>query len=80
MSDKVKRLRDIEESMAMPDRQRLMIMRTTDLAVATVLREGWADVKEAHGVTEMIARRVFYHYKAQKELKKQIGLSPSFVV
>jgi hypothetical protein len=73
--DPIQRLRDIEEAIAMTDRQRLLVMGTTGLAVETVLRQSWGEIKEALAITEMITRRMFNHCKAQKELKKQIGLS-----
>lgn len=75
VTDPVQRLRDVEEAIAMPDRQRLLVMQTTGLAVTTILRESWSEIKDANAVTEAIARRMFFYCKAQKELKKQVGLS-----
>ena len=74
MNEPLHKLRDIEESIALTDRQRLLVLRTTELAVATVLRESWEELKQGRAVTEMIARRMFNHYRSQQQLKSQIGL------
>lgn len=71
----VQMLEAIEKSIALTDRQRLLVLQTTDLAVATVLREHWPEVRNSHAVTAMIARRMFNHYSSQRELKNQIALS-----
>lgn len=68
-------LEAIERSIALTDRQRLLVLQTTDLAVATVLREHWSEIRESHAVTLMIARRMFNYYSSQKELKNEISLS-----
>jgi hypothetical protein len=68
------KLRNIEDSIALTDRQRLLVIKTTELAVATVLRESWEDLKQDRAVTEMIARRMFNHYQSQQLLKSHIGL------
>lgn len=68
-------LEQIESSIALTDRQRLLVLQTTDLAVATVLREQWPEIAKSHGVTSMIARRMFNHYRSQKQLKKEIALT-----
>ena len=75
MAKGIERLRNIEESIAMTDRQRLMVMQTTELAVTTIFRENWEEISQTNAVTEMIVRRMFNHYFAQKELKRQIELS-----
>lgn len=77
MRDSIQKLRDVEEAIAISDRQRLLAMRTTELAVATVMRESWDELKATHAVSEMVARRMFNQYRAQKELKRLIGLSIS---
>ena len=39
------------------------------------MREDGEQIGRVRAVTEMVARRMFYHYKAQKALKAQIALS-----
>jgi capsid protein len=68
-------LEAIEGSIALTDRQRLLVLQTTDLAVTTVLREQWPEIRKSCDVTVMIARRMFNHYSFQKQLKKDISLS-----
>jgi hypothetical protein len=68
-------LEAIEESIALTDRQRLLVLRTTDLAVMQVIRDSWPELKSSSVITRMVARRMFNHYKTQIDLKKQISLS-----
>ena len=69
------RLLQIEGSIAMPDRQRVMILDTSYLALQTVLREHWMDLRQRYAISEMIARRMFYYYQTQKQLKKVLQVS-----
>lgn len=75
LSDAVQMLQAIEKSIALTDRQRLLVLQTTDLALATVVRENWPEIRASHAVTSMIARRMFNHYSVQKQLKNEISLS-----
>jgi hypothetical protein len=75
LSKPLETLRAIEESIALTDSQRLLILQTTDLAVATVVRENWPELRVSYALTAMIARRMFNHYKAQKKLKSEISLA-----
>lgn len=69
------RLLQIEDSIAIPDRQRLMILDTSYLALQTLIREHWKDLKQIYAISEMIARRMFYYYRTQKQLKKVFQIS-----
>ena len=73
--DFIKKLREVEASIARTDHKRLQILRTTETKVESVLQENWDEIAKAHGISEMVARRMFYHSRFQKELKEQIGLS-----
>ena len=71
----VERLKVLEEAIAQPDRRRLAVMRKSRLTAKNVLKNRWPEVKEGCAVTEAIALRLFYHYKTQKDVKEEIGLS-----
>lgn len=68
-------LLQIERQVSLADQQRLMSIETTFLALETVLREKWQPLKQQWAITEMIGRRMFYHYRTQKQLKQLLGIS-----
>ena len=71
----IERLRLLEDAIAKPDRRRLASMRSSKLIARNILKNRWPELKEGFAVTEAITRRMFNHYKTQKDLKEEIGLS-----
>ena len=67
-------LMQIERQIALADEQRLMAVQTTFLAIQTLLGLHWRQLRETWAVTEMIARRMFYHFKTQQDLKKLLEI------
>ena len=69
------RLMRIETNIASPDHKRVGILRTSSSQVQKVLEAHWPTLKQQLAVSEMIARRMFYHFKTQKDLKTALGIS-----
>lgn len=69
------RLMRIEKRVAAPDQKRVGTLQTSYPQVQKVLKAHWPDLKQQLAISEMIARRMFYHFRAQKALKKALDIS-----
>lgn len=68
-------LLQIEKQLRLADQHRVMSIETTFLALQAVLEQHRTLLLREHAITEMIGRRMFYHYHNQKLLKQLLDIS-----